>query len=179
MRKVTAGLFHSVDGVVEAPNEWQFDSFDSEMGEGLTAMMERVDTVILGRVGYQEWSGYWPTTVSDFAAFINPVPKFVASSTLTGDLAWENSTLIESDVHEFVASLKQSTGGDIAVCAGITVVRSLFFAGLIDSLTLMTHPVVVGRGRRIFQTGDPLTRLELQCSRMTSAGNAILSYGIK
>nr|WP_296770412.1 dihydrofolate reductase family protein [Rhodococcus sp. (in: high G+C Gram-positive bacteria)] len=178
MRTVTAGLFHSVDGVVEAPNEWQFDSFDAEMGEELGAMMSRVDTVILGRVGYREWSDYWPTADDGFAGFINPVPKYVASTTLTGDLEWQNSTLIETDVHEFVSELKQSDGGEIAVCAGITVVRSLFFAGLIDSLTLMTHPVVVGKGRRMFEQGDPLTRLTLRSSRTTSAGNSIVTYGL-
>ena len=58
MRKVTAGLFYSVDGVVESPNLWQFDSFDDEMSQEMGAMMSRVDTVLLGRVGYQEWSGY-------------------------------------------------------------------------------------------------------------------------
>ena len=65
MRKVTAGLFYSLDGVVESPNLWQFDSFDDEMGQEMGAMMSRVDTVLLGRVGYQEWSGYWPTAAAD------------------------------------------------------------------------------------------------------------------
>ena len=61
MRKLTAGLFYSVDGVVESPNLWQFDSFDEELGAGMGQMIGRVDTAILGRVGYQEWAGYWPT----------------------------------------------------------------------------------------------------------------------
>jgi hypothetical protein len=75
MRKVTAGLFHSVDGVVSDPYKFQFDSFDDELGAGLTTMMETVDAVVLGRVSYQEWAAYWPTAPvdEDFAAFINPV----------------------------------------------------------------------------------------------------------
>lgn len=179
MRKVTAGLFHSVDGVVEAPNEWQFDSFDSEPGEELGGMIARVDTVILGRVGYQEWSNYWPTAEDDgFGPFINTVPKYVASTTLTGPLEWQNATLIDGDAHAFVARLKETEGGEIAVCAGITIVRDLFFAGLIDSLTLMTHPVIAGSGRQLFEPGDPVTRLTLQSSRVTSAGNSIRSYGL-
>ena len=65
MRKVTAGLFHSVDGVVSEPNLWQFDSFDEDLGKGMTDMMERVDTGVLGRVSYQEWAGYWPNASVD------------------------------------------------------------------------------------------------------------------
>ena len=81
MRKVTAGLFHSVDGVVQDPFKFQFDSFDEDLGKGLSKMITTVDTVVLGRVSYQEWAGYWPNASQDddFAAFINPVEKFVAS----------------------------------------------------------------------------------------------------
>ena len=88
MRKVTAGLFSSVDGVVEDPFRWQFDSFDEELGAGMGEMMGRIDTGLLGRVGYQQWAEYWPNAEADadFAGFINPLPKFVASRTLTGDL---------------------------------------------------------------------------------------------
>src|SRR5688500_12648172 len=88
MRKVTAGLFHSVDGVVQDPFKFQFDSFDEDLGKGLTKMMNTVDTVLLGRVSYQEWAGYWPNASQDedFAAFINPVEKFVASRTLSQPL---------------------------------------------------------------------------------------------
>ena len=103
MRKVTSGLFHSVDGVVSDPFLWQFDSFDDDLGKGMTGMMERVDTVVLGRVSYQEWAGYWPTASvdEDFAGFINPVEKFVASRTLTEPLEWQNSHLIEGPLEEF------------------------------------------------------------------------------
>jgi len=182
MRKVTAGLFHSVDGVVEAPNLWQFDSFDAELGQMLGTIMQNVDTVILGRVGYEEWAGYWPnaTMDGDFAAFINGVPKHVASRTLgQDDLKWQNSSLIKGDLFDFVRDLKNQDGGEIAVMAGITVVRELFFAGLMDTLTLITHPVVAGKGRHIFETGDPTTRLHLLDCTRTSQGNAVLSYGLR
>ena len=87
MRKVTAGLFHSIDGAVEAPDQWQFDAFDEVLGGMLGGVMARVDTVVMGRKGYAEWSQYWPNAEADndFAEFINKVPKHVASSTLT---AW-------------------------------------------------------------------------------------------
>jgi dihydrofolate reductase len=180
MRKVTAGLFYSVDGVVESPNLWQFDSFDEEMSQEMGAMMSRVDAVLLGRVGYQEWSGYWPNTAPDdpFGAFINPVPKFVASRTLAGNLEWQNSQLMDAGLEDFVTALKQTDGGDISVMASISLVRQLLFAGLLDSLTLMMHPVVAAKGRHLFEPGDPVTRLGLQSSRMTSKGNAVLQYGL-
>ena len=102
MRKVTAGLFHSVDGVVSDPYRFQFDSFDNELGAGLTTMMETVDTVVLGRVSYQEWAAYWPNASvdEDFAAFINPVEKFVASRTLAEPLEWHNSRLMDAPLEE-------------------------------------------------------------------------------
>jgi dihydrofolate reductase len=180
MRKVTAGLFHSVDGVVEDPFKFQFDSFDEQLGEMLTGVQERVDTVLMGRVGWSEWAGYWPnaTQDNDFADFINGVPKFVASSTLTsGDMAnWSNSSLIEGDLVDFVRQLKSQPGGEIAAMGGISLVRQLLFAGLMDELSLITHPVVAGEGRHLFEPGDPTTRLELIRCDMTPKGNVVQVY---
>ena len=182
MRKLTAGFFHSVDGVVEAPNVWQFDAFDAELGGVLVESMSKIDTVIMGRVGYQDWAGYWPTAEQDqdFAAFINGMPKHVASRTLKQtDLTWQNSTLIEGDVFAFVKALKAQPGGEIAVMAGFSLAKQLFLAGLLDELTLITHPVVAGSGRRLFEATDPLTRLELKRSVITSKGNVVVTYGLK
>jgi dihydrofolate reductase len=180
MRKLTAGLFHSVDGVVSEPNLWQFDSFDEDLGKGMTGMMERVDTVLLGRVSYQEWAGYWPTAAvdDDFARFINPIEKFVASRTLKEPLEWQNSHLIEGPLEDFVKELKTRDGGEIAVMGSISVTRQLLFAGLLDELTLMTHPVVAGSGRHLFEPGDPATRLSLKDQYRTSKGNDISTYGL-
>ncbi|WP_255767728.1 dihydrofolate reductase family protein [Pseudarthrobacter sulfonivorans] len=180
MRKVTSGLFHSVDGVVSEPNLWQFDSFDEDMGKALTGVIERVDTVVLGRVSYQEWAGYWPTASADqdFAGFINNVEKFVASRTLTEPLEWQNSSLIQGPLEDFVAELKQGDGGEIAVMGSISVVRELLFAGLLDELTLMTHPVVAGSGRHLFEAGDPTTRLSLTDQYRTTKGNIVSTYSL-
>ena len=178
MRFVTAGLFASVDGVVEAPNRWQFDSFDDELGEELGEILQRTDTVLLGRVGYEEWSRYWPGASADqgFAHFINTVPKHVASRTLSGPLEWRNAVLIDGDLEAFVAELKNTEGGEIAVMGGISLVRQLLFAGLLDSLTLIVHPVVAGQGRHLFEPADPVTRLTLLDSRTTSRGNVVSRY---
>ncbi|TYC99412.1 dihydrofolate reductase [Arthrobacter echini] len=179
MRRVTAGLFASVDGVVESPHLWQLDSFDAELGAGMGAMISRVDTVLLGRRGYEEWAEHWPTAeaTDPFGSFINPVEKFVASRTLSGQLDWTNASLMDRPLEDFVRALKQTEGGEIAVCASISLVRQLLFAGLLDSLTLMTHPVVAGAGRHLFEPADPVTRLALQEVTTTSRGNVLASYG--
>jgi hypothetical protein len=81
MRKVIAGLFISVDGVTESPDQWQ-EHFDEDMGEALNAQIADVDSILLGRVTYDEWASYWPTSNDPFGEFINNTPKYVVSSTL-------------------------------------------------------------------------------------------------
>lgn len=182
MRKVTAGFFHAIDGVVESPHLWQFDAFDAELGQMLGEITARVDTVILGGTGYRDWASYWPgaTADGDFADFINAVPKHVASRTLrAADLTWNNSRLIDGDLFEFVRQLKAAPGGEIAVMGGVSVARQLFFAGLLDELTLITHPVIAGGGKHMFEPSDPMTRLALLRSTVTSAGNVVVTYGRK
>ena len=183
MRKLTAGLFYSVDGVAEAPDQFQFDSFDDELGALLGSVMGEVDTVLMGRQGWQEWAGYWPNAEQDmdFAGFINAMPKHVASHTLKpADMAaWSNSTLIEGDLEAHVRDLKAQPGGTISAMAGLSLVRQLLGAGLMDELTLIIHPVIAGKGRRLFDDGTPTTRLELLRSEITSKGNAVLTYGKK
>lgn len=182
MRKLTAGLFHSIDGVVEAPNEWQFDQFDDGLGAALGKVLEATDTVIMGRKGYEEWAGFWPNATFDngFKDFINNVPKHVASRTLKGTLDWNNATLIPGDVEAFVRDLKQKPGGEIAVMGGISLVRQLFLSGLLDDLKLITHPVIAGAGKRhLFEAGDPTTRLVLTDEYRTEKGNVVTSYSLK
>jgi dihydrofolate reductase len=181
MRKVMAGLFHSIDGAVEAPHLFQFDSFDDDLGVLLTGVQQRVSDVLLGRVGYQEWAGYWPNAQADgdFAGFINAVPKHVASETLSAKLAWSNARLIEGDLLDFVRRLKAGDGGEIAAMGGISLVRQLLFAGLLDELVLITHPVVAGSGRRLFEPGDPTTRLVLVDSVKTQKGNVVSTYALR
>jgi len=178
MRKLIAGLFYSIDGVAEAPNLFQFDSFDAELGQMLGKTMAEVDTVLMGRVGYQEWAGYWPHASQDldFAGFINAVPKFVASDTLSGPLDWNNSRLIEGRLEDFVRALKAQPGGTIAAMGGMSLVRQLLLAGLMDEMTLIIHPVVSGKGRHLFGSDDPTTRLLLKSCQQTSRGNVVVTY---
>jgi dihydrofolate reductase len=177
MRKVTAALFSTLDGVVEAPNEWQF-AFDDEMGAAMSRTLEAQDAVLLGRVTYSEWAGYWPTSTDEpFASWINRTPKYVASNTLDSVDEWPNSTLIRGSVADFVGGLRQQDGGAIGTAGSPTLVRSLFDQGLLDELTLLIHPVVAGGGRkRLFADDAALTKLELIESQPTSSGVLIATY---
>jgi dihydrofolate reductase len=177
MRKVTASLFSSVDGVVEAPNEWQF-AFDEEMGAAVSRMFDELDAVLLGRVTFTEWAGYWPTSDDEpFASWINNIPKYVASSTLPSVDSWSNSTLIKGSLAEFVTELREQPGGEIGTAGSPSLVRSLLAEGLLDELTLMVHPVVAGGGRkRLFTDDAELTKLELVESKPTSSGVIIATY---
>lgn len=177
-RKTTAHLFHSVNGVAESPDQWQFDAFGSEEGQLMASVIEPVTDVVIGRKLWQEWSEYWPEAQDPFAQWINPVRKHVISSTLGDELPW-NSTLITGDVLDYVRQFQKQDGGEISVVGGIDTVRSLFLAGLIDELTLTTHPVVTNQGRRLFDDSVPLTRLQLLQARQTSAGNAVLTYALR
>jgi dihydrofolate reductase len=177
MRKVTAGLFSSIDGVVEAPNEWQ-PSFDEEMGAVLSRMLEEQDAVLLGRVTFTEWAGYWPNSTDEpFASWINSTPKYVASSTLDSVDQWSNTTLMKGSVAEFVAELRQQDGGTIGTAGSPSLVRSLIADGLLDELTLMISPVVAGGGRkRLFPEDTAATRFELVEGQPTSSGALIATY---
>jgi dihydrofolate reductase len=176
MRKVVAGLFMSLDGVVESPEKWQFDHFDSEMMMRMGAQIEAEDTVLLGRKTYQEWAAFWPTSKDEpFASHINNMPKYVASTTLE-TVDWQNSFLIKGPLFDEIARLKQLPGKNIGVAGSATLIYSLLLTDLLDELTLMIHPVVVGKGRRFFKDGSILKRLRLVDSQITSTGVVIVTY---
>ena len=109
-----ASLFITLDGVVEAPNEWSFEHFDEGMMAAMQTQLAQLDTVLLGRVTYEEWVGYWPTATDEpFASFINNVPKFVFSTTLER-VGWQNATLISGNTADAIQQLKQQPGKNMA-----------------------------------------------------------------
>lgn len=177
-RTVTAHLFSSLNGVVEGPDQFQFDAFGEAEGALMAKAIAGVDDVVMGRTLWSEWSQYWPEADDPFGQFINPVRKHVISSTLQGDLGW-NSTLIQGDPVAYVEQLRAGSGGGITVAGGVETVRSLFTAGVIDALTLTVHPVAAPAGRRLFDESVPLTRLRLVDNTITPAGNAVLTYRLR
>ncbi len=179
MRKVTAGLFVSLDGVTESPETWQLPYFSEEMAEAIGAAMAQADAMLLGRVTYQEFASYWPGVSSEdqpFADYMNNTPKYVVSRTLEEPLEWNNSTLIKGNVAEEIARLKQQPGKNIAITGSATLVRSLLQDDLLDELGLMIHPVVVGSGKRLFEEGGVLKELKLVDSKTFAKGVVSLTY---
>jgi dihydrofolate reductase len=181
VRKVVSGLFISVDGVVESPDQWQ-ESFDEEMGAELAKTLASTDAVLLGRVTYADWAQYWPNYSGDgddaaFANWINSSPKYVVSTTLDSVDEWPNSTLLKGDFAESIGALKAGEGKSIAVAGSATLVRSLLAHDLLDELQLMISPVVAGGGRqRLFDDDGELKHLDLVDARGTSTGVIIATY---
>jgi dihydrofolate reductase len=127
-------------------------------------------------VTYQEWAPYWPTSNDEpFASFINNTPKYVVSTTLN-KVEWQHSTLLKGDLAEEIARLKQQPGKTIGVNGSPSLVRSLIQLNLLDELTLMVHPVIVGSGKRLFKEKGDLKRLKLIESKTTRTGVLIATY---
>ncbi|MBA3943921.1 MAG: dihydrofolate reductase family protein [Herpetosiphonaceae bacterium] len=176
MRKVVAALFISLDGVVEAPYLWQFDVFDDDMMAAMTKQLAAQDTVLLGRVTYEDWAPYWPTSTDEpFASYINSVPKYIVSTTLK-TVDWSNSTLVDGPIADTLASLKQQPGQMIGVAGSPTLVHSLLQAGLLDELMLMIHPVIAGKGKHLFEDSDTLQKLKVVDSKTTRSGVLMVTY---
>ncbi len=179
MRKVAASLFLSLDGVSEAPELWHFPYFNDEMRAVIGAAMSSSDAFLLGRRTYEDWAAYWPgqsAADNPMAAYINGTPKYVASTTLD-EVSWENSTLLGANVAGAVAELKAGPGKEITISGSSTLVRSLLAEGLVDELRLMVHPVVVGRGGRLFENGSTApASLELVDAQTFRTGVLSLTY---
>jgi dihydrofolate reductase len=154
MRKIVSGLFISLDGVVERPDQWHFPYFNDEMGEAVGAMTQNCDANLFGRKTFEEFASYWPQHADDvpFASYINGINKYVASNTLTST-DWNNSEIISGDVMAEVAKLKEQPGKDIGMTGSGTLVRGLLEAGLLDELHLLLHPIAVVNGKRLFEPG--------------------------
>lgn len=176
MRKLVASLFVSLDGVMEAPETWHFPYFDDRMGAVIGQAMASTDAFVLGRRTFEEWAAYWPGQQSEenpMASFINGTPKYVVSSTLAR-ATWENSTILRG--LDEVTELKRGQGKDLSVSGSGTLVRSLLDAGILDELRLMIHPLVVGRGKRLFEDEASQVALELAASETFDTGVLSLTY---
>jgi dihydrofolate reductase len=179
MRKVVASEFVSLDGVVESPEKWHFPYFNDQMGDAIGAAMASSDSMLMGRVLYEEWAAFWPNQDPDenpVAARMNGVRKYVVSTTLEEPLEWQNSTLIGDNVAEEISRLKEQPGKDISISGSPTLVRSLLEEDLLDELRLMVHPIVVGSGKRLFEDGGDQKALQLVDSKIFSTGVLYLSY---
>jgi len=182
MRKITAGLFISLDGVVEAPDTWHFPYFNDEMGAAVDGQLGRADTLLLGRKTYDSFAGAWPDREAagaedaDFAKKLGDARKVVVSNQDL-QLTWRNSEQLKGDLAQAVRELKNEAGGtDIAMSGSVSVVRQLIAVGLLDELHLLVHPIAVRKGMRLFDEGEPSYALRLVSSEAFATGVLHLVY---
>lgn len=143
------------------------------MGEG----MAKTGGLLLGRRTYEDFAGFWPQqTDNPFTEVLNKTQKYVASTTLTEPLPWENSTLLQGDAADAVAELKKEPGPDLAVLGSGVLIQSLMARDLVDEYVLLVHPLVLGSGRRLFADGIPPAAFRLVDSVTTTTGVVIATY---
>jgi dihydrofolate reductase len=182
MRKVIAGLFISLDGVVEAPDQWHFPYFNDEMGAAVDATLGSVDTVLFGRKTYDSLAGAWPAREAAgeedarMAKALGDARKIVVSNQQL-EFTWRNSEQLKGDLVEAVAALKSEPGdSNIALSGSVSVVRQLLAAGLLDELHLLVHPIAVRKGMRLFDEGESPIPLTLIKSETFKTGVLNLVY---
>jgi dihydrofolate reductase len=182
MRKITAGLFISLDGVVEAPDQWHFPYFNDEMGAAVDATLGAVDTMLFGRKTYDSFAGAWPEREAaggedaPFAKTLGDARKIVVSNQQL-DFTWRNSEQLQGDLVEAVTALKNEPGdANIGMSGSVSVVRQLLAAGLLDELHLLVHPIAVRKGMRLFDEGEPSVPLKLLSSETFETGVLNLVY---
>ena len=181
MRKITAGLFISLDGVVEAPDQWHFPYFNEEMGAAVDAMLGAADTVLFGRKTYDSFAGAWPERETageedaGLAKALGDARKIVVSNQKL-EFTWRNSEQLEGNLVEAVTALKNEPGGNIGMSGSVSVVRQLLAAGLVDELHLLVHPIAVRQGMRLFDEGETIP-LRLISSETFETGVLNLVYG--
>lgn len=172
MRKVVAAEYLTLDGVMEEP-AWTMPYWNDELAQLQGDLLDASDALLLGRVTYQAFAQVWPTSKDEGAEQINNMPKFVASTTLQ-ETEW-NATLIEGDVVEEVAQLKQQSGQDLLIYGSGKLVRSLMPHNLIDEYRLMVCPIALGSGQRLFADNSK-ANLELVDTKTTRTGVVVLTY---
>jgi dihydrofolate reductase len=181
MRKITAGLFIALDGVVEAPDQWHFPYFNDEMGVAVDAMLGTADTILFGRKTYDSFAGAWPgreaagAEDAAFAKKLGDARKIVASRRPL-KFTWRNSEQLQGDLVETVTALKNEPGGPIGISGSVSIVRQLLAAGLLDELHLLVHPIAVRKGLRLFDEGQPTIPLKLLSSQTFKTGVLYLVY---
>src|SRR6266581_1384152 len=183
MRKITADLFISLDGVVEAPDQWHFPYFNEEMGAAVDATLGAADTVLFGRKTYESFAGAWPEREAaggedaPFAKALGDARKIVVSNQQL-EFTWRNSEQLQGDLVEAVAALKNEPGDMVIGLSGsVSVVRQLLAAGLLDELHLLVHPIAIRKGMRLFDEGETPIPLRLIAAASFKTGVLNLVYG--
>jgi dihydrofolate reductase len=190
--KLTTTTNVSVDGVMQGlggPDEdrrggferggWAMPLFDNEAATIVNEIYGRADAFLFGRRTYEIFAPYWGVvadpSVNPIAKALNTMPKYVVSTTLT-DPRWADTTVLSSDVAAAVGELKAKSGGELQVHGSGALIRWLLANDLVDEINLLTYPLVVGQGTRLFPDAGPDIALELVGSRSTPSGVTIQVY---
>jgi len=164
----------TLDGVMEAPEDWSPPYQDEVLAQVMARDMARGGGLLFGRRTYEEFIRAWAGRDDNpFTPVLEAREKYVVSRTLSEPLPWQNSTLVRGDV----AELKRTAGEDQLVVLGSgELLHSLLRAGLVDELLLTIHPLVLGSGKRLFEDGGPPIELGLTDSVTTTTGVTVATY---
>ncbi len=172
MGKLIVTEFLTLDGVYEEATPWR-SGYNPDDGQFKYDELFESDALLLGRVTYEGFAGYWNTATGAFADRMNSLPKFVATTTLK-TLEWNNASILEGDVVAAVKALKQEKQNILTYGSG-NFVQTLLRHGLVDELRLMVFPLVLGSGKRFFSSQDKLP-LKLTATKDLGAGVMLLTY---
>jgi dihydrofolate reductase len=192
MRTLVAVEHLSLDGVMQAPGRpdedlrggfehggWAAPRSDAVIAQAMAGGMANAGAMLFGRRTYLDFFEVWPKrTNNPYTHVLNNSPKYVASTTLTQPLPWQNSTLIGGDVPAAVARLKKEDGQDLVVLGSGELLRSLIQHRLVDEFVLIIHPLVFGSGQRLFDDGGTCEKLRLMKATWTTTGVVIATYQI-
>jgi dihydrofolate reductase len=192
MRKLIVNEFMSLDGVVQAPGAadedtsggfkhggWHMRYMDEPAQKSVLQAIVEAGGFVLGRRTYEIFAAYWPSAPEDeqvIAEPLNTKPKYVASTTLSDPLEWQNASVLQGDVPTAVAALKREDGADLHVIGSTQLVQTLFEHELVDELRLMIDPLVLGGGKRIFRDDGALKSLRLVESQVATTGAILATY---
>jgi dihydrofolate reductase len=190
MRQIVATISLTLDGVMQAPGRpdedrrdgfehggWALPYHDAVMMKAMGEGMAQGADLLFGRRTYEDFFAVWPGRKDNpFSPVLDNSRKYVASRTLREPLPWQNSTLLSGDAAETVARVKQQPGKDIVVLGCGDLMQTLMRHGLVDVYVLLIHPLLLGRGRRLFSDDANRSALRLVKSVTTTTGVVIATY---
>jgi dihydrofolate reductase len=192
MRKIVVQAWMTLDAVVQAPGDpeeditggfqyggWSLPYFEELSMKWVVENLNAAGGFLFGRRTYDAFASHWPNASPEeqpLAEPLNAKPKYVASTTLTEPLEWENSSLLKGEVADAVTNLKQEKGSYLLAIGSTRLVQTLMERDLVDEFRLMIDPLVVGGGKRLFRDDRALKTMALLDSQVTSSGAILATY---
>jgi dihydrofolate reductase len=175
--RLVATEYLSLDGVFEEPGKWSGPFFNDEAGQFKWNELQASDALLLGRHTYEGFASAWPTMpgTGEFGEKMNSMPKYVVSSTLD-KVEWAGSKLISGNLFDEVRKLKQQPGHDLLLSGSAQLFNALAQENLIDLYRFMLHPIILGKGKRLFADGVDKRVLALTETKAFKAGIVVLEY---